>query len=202
MELHYASGSVATAVAIALEEAGLDYTAVPVDFANQAQTKPAYLAVNPKGRVPALVTPQGVLTETGAILEHIGRGTALIPDAPIARTRLRELMFYLAATMHVAHAHKHRGARWADQQSSRDDMTAKVPQTMTACCAYLEDTYHFAPFVLGDTITVGDAYVFIALRWATGDGVDMTAFPKLTAHRDMMEQRASVRTVREKGIMG
>ena len=139
LKLYYAPNSISIAVAIALEEAGLPYTPLKVDFATAAQTQPEYMAINPKGRVPALVNPQGkVLTETGALLEYIA---ALAPDAHLlpqdaeTAAHMHSVMYYLASTMHVAHAHKMRGHRWADQQSSFDDMKAKVPQTMADCAA-------------------------------------------------------------------
>ena len=64
-------GTIAIAVAIALHEAGLDFEPVRLDFKSGEQTRPTISAINPKGRVPALVTDQGILTETGAILEYI-----------------------------------------------------------------------------------------------------------------------------------
>ena len=54
LKLYYAPGTISIAVALGIEEAGLSYEPVKVDFATAAQTKPAYLAINPKGRVPAL----------------------------------------------------------------------------------------------------------------------------------------------------
>ena len=132
-------------MAITLEEAGLEYEPVKVDFAKAEQTRPEYLAINPKGRVPALALGDGdtILTETGALLDYIaaiGPGRrALTPNEPRGRgPHAGGDVLYLASTMHVAHAHKMRGSRWADQQSSWDDMTAKVPETMTACAAYVE----------------------------------------------------------------
>ncbi|MEY8840690.1 glutathione S-transferase N-terminal domain-containing protein, partial [Cribrihabitans sp. XS_ASV171] len=71
MQLYYAPGSISVAAAIALREAGIDHELTRVDFASAEQTKPAYHAINPKGRVPALATGDGVLTETGAILEYV-----------------------------------------------------------------------------------------------------------------------------------
>ncbi len=200
LELHYATGSVAIAVAIALEESGLNYTATRVDFASREQTKPAYLALNPKGRVPALITDHGVMTETGAILEYIGAQSDLIPVDPVAATRMREVMYYIASTMHVAHAHKLRGARWANLDASFDDMRGKVTSNMAGCCSYLEHTYAFDPFALGAELTAADPYLFIALTWAKSDGVDLAAFPKLTAFMNMMHERASVQAIIAKGI--
>lgn len=202
MELHYTPGTVSIAVAIALEETGNAYTPRLVDFANAEQTKAPYLAINPKGRVPALVTPQGVLTETGAILDYIGTlAPAMIPSDPFAAGRMREVMYYLASTMHVAHAHKMRGSRWADQEASFADMKAKVPQTVAASCAYLETELAFSPFVLGDELTLADPYLFIIASWGTGDGVDMSAYPKLATFLDMMRARPSVQSAIQKGML-
>src|SRR5690606_41728639 len=108
LKLYYAPGTVAMASHIALAEAGADYTAVPVDFANAAQTKADYLAINPKGRVPALVTPRGVLTETPAILAFVAQSfpeARLAPlDDPFAFAEVQAFNSYLCSTVHVNHA--------------------------------------------------------------------------------------------------
>lgn len=71
LKLYYAPGSCSFASFIALEEAGADFEAIRLDFKSNDQQDPAYLKVNPKGRVPALATDQGILTETPAILTYI-----------------------------------------------------------------------------------------------------------------------------------
>ncbi len=73
LKLYYSPGTCALASHIALEEAGASYTAERVDFKTSQQTSPEYLAINPKGRVPALVTDRGILTETPAILAYIAQ---------------------------------------------------------------------------------------------------------------------------------
>ena len=199
LKLHFAPGTISIAVAIALEETGTPYAAVAVDFANAAQTQAPYLALNPKGRVPVLETPEGILTETGAILEYAGQ--ALVPGAPFQAAKMREVMYFLASTMHVAHAHKMRGSRWADTPESHADMQAKVPETMTACCVYLSENFSFAPFVTGETLTLADCYLTLVLGWAEGDGVDMATFPQLNNYLAMMRSRASVQAVISKGML-
>ena len=82
-KLYYAPGTCALASHIALEEADASYAAERLDFKNSQQTTPQYLAINPKGRVPALVTDRGTLTETPAILAYIAHSfpqAKLIPD--------------------------------------------------------------------------------------------------------------------------
>src|SRR6266404_747478 len=120
--LYYAPGTCALATHIALEEAGTPYEAVPVDFGSQAQRSPAYLAINPKGRVPALVTESGTLTETPGLLLFVAQrfpNAELAPlSDPFALAQVQEFNSYLCSTVHVAHAHGRRGARWADDAAA------------------------------------------------------------------------------------
>jgi glutathione S-transferase len=205
MKLYYANGTISIAVAIALEESGLPYEAVSVDFANNAQTKPAYLAINPKGRVPALVSDKGtILTETGALLEYIAAlapNQNLIPSDPTDAAHVRSVMYYMASTMHVAHAHKMRGSRWADQQSSWDDMTAKVPQTVGACAAFVNNDCLRGDYVLGDQFSIADIYTFIVCNWLEGDGVSQADYPAVANFLSRMEGRDSVKSVRDRGML-
>ena len=202
MRLYLAKGAIAVAMAIALEEAGVSYDPVVLDFAQAVQRGAEYLALNPKGRVPALEVPGGVLTETGAILEYIAAlapAAGLVPGDAVQAARMREVMNYLASTMHVNHAHGRRGARWADRHESHADMRAKVPQTMADCCAYLEGGVLWGPFVLGQDLSLADIYLYVVCTWLKGDGVAIADYPQLSVHYAVMEARASVRAVRAKG---
>ncbi len=73
LTLYYSPGSCALASHIALEEAGAEYRTVRLDFSKNEQRKPDYLALNPKGRVPVLITEQGILSESPAILVYIAK---------------------------------------------------------------------------------------------------------------------------------
>ena len=121
IKLYYSPGSCALASHIALEEAGADYEAVRIDFGLDEQKKPDFLAINPKGRVPALVSDKGILTETPAILVFISQtypASSLAPvNDPWALAQAQSFNNYLCATVHVAHAHGGRGHRWADKET-------------------------------------------------------------------------------------
>ena len=199
LKLHYAPKTISITCAIAFEELGIAYEPVLVNFAEGAQTKPAYLALNPKGRVPLLETPLGLLTESIAILEYVCDD--LIPGEAYQAARMRETLQYLSSTMHVAHAHKMRGHRWATQESSFADMQAKVAENIETCCAYLEDHLDLSPYAIGDTLTLADVYLFMLLSWAPGDGADLGKTPRLLAHFQMMDARPSAQAVREKGML-
>ncbi len=204
MKLHYAPGTISIAVAVALHEAGLKFDPIKVDFKAKAQTQPAYRQINPKGRVPTLETDDGILTETGAILDYIAviaPAASLMPQEPFEAAQLRAVMYYLASTAHVNHAHGPRASRWADSPAAQEDMRAKVPEAMAECCAYIEQHCLAGPFIMGDQITVADAYLFVVSTWLEGDGVDVTAYPRISAFRDAMEARPSVQAVRAAGML-
>lgn len=203
LKLHYAENTISVATAITLFEAGLTFEPVAVDFATAEQTKPTYHTINPKGRVPALETPQGILTETGALLEWVAAQApekALVPADSFQAAKMREMMFYLASTMHVNHAHRMRGSRWSDDPSAHASMAAKVTENISGCCAYVESGL-VGPYLLGDTFSLADPYLFTICTWLPGDGVDITAYPKLAAHHRAMRGRASVRSAHDIGIV-
>ncbi|MEY4266935.1 MAG: hypothetical protein RIS90_1470 [Pseudomonadota bacterium] len=198
LKLYFAPGTCAMAVHIALEEAGADYEAVRLDFANNDQKQPEFLAINPKARVPALVTPQGVLTETPAILGFVAQSfpaAALAPTEPYAFARAQAFNSYLCSTVHVAHAHKGRGSRWTDDAAAVAALKLKVPQNMADCFALIERDMLAGPWVLGSAYSVCDAYLFTITRWLAGDGVDVARFPGVQAHAQRMASRPAVQKV-------
>ena len=205
LTLYYATNTCALASHIALEEAGAAFETRWVDFGAAEQTKPEYLKINPKGRVPALVTEHGVLTETPAILAYIAQrypeaGVAPLDD-PFAFAELQAFMSYLCATVHVAHAHRARGYRWADDPAAFEAMKKKVPQSVGACFVLIEKGMLRGPWVMGDAYTIADPYLFTLARWMEVDGVDPNAFPRVLDHRDRMAERPAVqRALNSEGL--
>lgn len=196
MKLYFAPGTCSLAPLIALEEAGLEFTAERVDLAAGAQRSPDFLAINPKGRVPALVTDRGILTENPAILAYIAHqapSARLAPeDDAFEFARLQSFNNYLASTVHVAHAHGRRGARWADEPEAIEAMKRKMSQNMADCFALIEAEFFKGPWVMGSTYTIADPYLFTIAGWLEGDGVDPAQFPKVSDHTRRMLDRPTV----------
>src|SRR6202165_12219 len=142
IELAYAAHTCSLASHIALEDAGADYSTVRISFAAEEQRKPEYLAINPKGRAPALVTGKGILTETPAILAFIAQSfphASLAPlDDPFSFAQVQASNSYLCSTLHVAHAHRMRGRRWVDDAGAIAEMKRKVPESVGACYELIE----------------------------------------------------------------
>jgi glutathione S-transferase len=199
LTLYYSPGSVALAAHIALEDAGAVYEARRVDFASGEQRTPAFLAINPKGRVPALGTPRGMLTEVVAILGYIAAthpAAGLAPlDDPFACGEIHAFNAYLASTVHVAHAHGRRAGRWADDPAAIAEMARKMPETMLAACSLIEHELLRGPWVMGETYSIADPYLFTIATWLEGDRVDVAKLPRILDHRARMAARPAVKRV-------
>jgi glutathione S-transferase len=196
ISLYYHPGTCARASHIALREAGARFELVRVDFARAEQRSDAYLRINPKGRVPALATERGLLTETPAILAWIAQthpDAQLAPlDDPFEFARLQAFTNYLCATVHVAHAHGPRGNRWADDPAALAELKRKVPDTMSACFDLIEQTLIAGPWVMGESYSIADPYLFTIAQWLPSDGVDLARFPRVSDHQARMLTRPAV----------
>ena len=198
LKLFYAANTCALASHIALQEAAAPYETVRLDFRSNDQRRPEYLAINPKGRVPALVTDRGVLTETPAILAFIAQrfpASRLAPlDDAFAFARVQSFNSYLCSTVHVAHAHRMRGYRWADDAEAIAAMQKKVPQSVGECFDLIEREMFAGPWVMGESYTISDPYLFTLARWLEADGVEPARFPRILDHSQRMAERPAVKT--------
>lgn len=185
LTLYYAPGTCALATHLALEYTGAPYEAKRLDFRQQEQRSPEYLRINPKGRVPALVTDRGVLTETPALLQFVAQSFPQAQLAPLddafLLAKVNAFNSFLCSTVHVNHAHKGRGARWveAEDTAAIDAMKKKVPQTMTESFTLIEEQMLKGPWVLGERFSTSDLYLYTIARWLEGDSVDVQRFPKV-----------------------
>ena len=195
LRLFYSTGSCALASHIALEEAGAEYEAIRMDLRAGDQHKPEFLDLNPKGRVPALVTNMGVLTENLSILAFIAQSfpdAQLAPNDPFGFGQVQAFNGYLASTVHVAHAHGPRASRWADDPAAQAAMREKVADNMATCFQLIEDEMFVGPWVMGERYTICDPYLFTIASWLDDDGVDPSQFPKISEHMVRMIARPAV----------
>lgn len=199
LKLYYAPGTCALASHLALEYTGAPYEAVRLDFKTQQQRTPEYLKINPKGRVPALVTDRGVLTETPALLHYIAQSFPQAQLAPLddafGLAQVNEFNSYLCSTVHVAHAHGARATRWTDDPAAVETMKKKVPQTMADCFTLIEEKLFKGPWVQGERFSTSDLYLFTLARWLKGDSVDVARFPKVADHMQRLQAQPQVQRV-------
>ncbi len=198
LTLYYAPHTCALASHIALELAGADYETIYVDFSRQQENSAAYLELNPRGRVPTLVTARGILVETPAILQFIAQS---FPDARLAplediyeMARMNAFNSYLCSTVHVAHAHRMRGHRWADDEQAIKAMQKKVPEAVFDAFAIIEQEWQ-GPWALGKNFSISDIYLFTLAQWLEADGVDPERLPRILDHRNRISAIPAVAKV-------
>lgn len=199
LALYYAAHTCSLATHIVLEEVGARYSTTRIDFGSTQQRSPEYMKINPKGRVPALVTDRGILTETPAMLVFVAQSfpdanLALIDD-PFAFAQVQAFNAYLCSHLHVAHAHRMRGYRWvnADDAHSIAAMQRKVPESVGGAFELVEREMLKGPWVMGERYTICDPYLFTLAQWLEADGVDPNKIPKIVDHRRRMSERPGVR---------
>jgi glutathione S-transferase len=188
MKLYYAPGACSLADHIALIESGLPFDVVKVDLKTRTtQSGENYLDINPKGYVPALaLDDHGVLTENIAILSYIAdRAGNLAPGGDFARFRLLEALAYISTELH-------KGFKPLLVPGSSDVDKAKAKEALKRRFGLFEGTLASQPFVLGDTFSVADCYLFVMLFWAkTKAGVDVA--PHLASYFARLSDRDSIR---------
>ncbi len=199
LKLYYAAHTCSLATHIVLEEVGADYSTVRVDFAQEQQKSPEFLKVNPKARVPALVTDRGILTETPAMLVYVAqsfpKSRLALMDDPFAFAQVQAFNSYLCSHLHVAHAHRMRGHRWvdADDTASIAAMQRKVPESVGGAFELIEREMLKGPWVMGEHYTICDPYLFTLAQWLEKDGVDPARVPRVADHRRRMSERPGVK---------
>jgi glutathione S-transferase len=203
MKLFYSPGACSLAPHIALEEAGANFSPTLVDFKSTEQRSPAYLKINPKGRVPALAIGDWTLTECPAILQFIAQSH---PDAKLWPTDLRaqakclEWMAWLSSGVHVTYAHVRRAERYATSEAALADVRAKGAVSTREIWGDLETRMaaFSGPWIAGDQFTVVDGYAFVFWMWGAGQhlGYNMAQdFPAWTAHARRIAVRPAVQRV-------
>ena len=199
LTLYFAPHTCALATHIVLEEVGADYAGKRIDFATGQQRSPEYLEINPKGRVPALVTDRGILTETPAMLVYVAQsfpkaGLAPMED-PFLFAQIQSFNSWLCSHLHVAHAHRMRGYRWVDPEDKHAiaALQRKVPQSVGDSFAMVEREMLKGPWVMGERYTICDPYLFTLAQWLEADGVDPATIPHVIDHRRRMSQRTTVK---------
>lgn len=203
LKLFYAPGTCALASHIALEEAGADYELVRVNLKEGEQKTPDYLKLNPKGRVPALATDRGVLTENPAILAFIAQthpDAGLAPvDDPFAFAQVQAFNGFLSSSVHPTFAHKFRPERYADGDEHRAAVQAKVPEALAGYFTLIEEQLADGrPWVHGGDYTASDGYLIVFTRWLEKNFHEVArGLPKTLAHRHRVEERPAVKRALE-----
>lgn len=182
---------------IALEEAGAEYDLVRIDLKKGEQKTPEYLAINPAGVTPALVTDDGVLTDNLVIMAHVAQRhpDAGLVDHPtsFAFSKMQSFNAFLGSSLHPAMGR----ALFSRPPLEGEGKDAAIQAAMTKY-QLVEDHLFRGPWAMGETYTVSDGYLSVFSRWARQAGLlDPARYPKLNDHLDRVQARPAVQRVLE-----
>ena len=200
---YYSPGAASMSSHIALEEAGAKYEPRVVKLAENEQRKPEYLAINPRGRVPALALEDGrVLTEAAAILLYIARkypDAKLWPEDPESQARCIEWLSWLASSMHTAYQQTRRPMRFVGQNPDYFQAVKTAGMTfLRAAYVDIERRLSASKYAVGDELSIADLHLYVFFAWGRGAGfIAPAANPAFTRWGEEMSARPAVRRMAE-----
>ncbi|GAA2878736.1 glutathione S-transferase [Aminobacter niigataensis] len=196
MKLYYATGTCSLSPHIVAFEAGISLDIERVDIFKKphvTSTGHDFTKVNPNGYVPVLELDDGsLLTEGAAIVQYLADLRPEAKLAPAAGTReryeLQSWLNFVASELHKMYSpwlfHPEYGAQ------AQEVARGKIAERLASVESHLAGT---GPYLMGETFTAADAYLFTIVGWSDFAKVDLSAFPRLRAFMDRVGARPMVR---------
>ncbi|MBP1861474.1 glutathione transferase GstA [Rhizobium herbae] len=193
MKLYHAPGACSTASRIVLEEAGIAFETVEVNVRDKTLADgTSFLAINPKGQVPALVLGNGeVLTEGAVIIQYIAdqapESGLLPPPGNLERYRVLEWTNYIATELHKTFSPLMRPN--TPPEFAAITKAALLPRVF----GVLNDRLAASDYLAGATFSIADAYAFVILGWTKRQEIDLFPWPNIQAYLTRISDRPSVK---------
>lgn len=201
MKLYYSPGACSLSPHIALLEAGLPYDLVKVDLkAKKLENGDDFLAINPKGQVPALGLDSGeLITEGPVIVQYIADQAAAKNLAPAngsdARRQLQEYLGFINGELH-------KNFSPLFQPVFDDEVKGFFRTRLMGKFKYLDSQLAGKDYLMGKDFSVADGYLFVMLKWADRMSIDLSEFKNLMAYKDRVAARPQVQEAMTKeGLM-
>jgi glutathione S-transferase len=202
-KLYFAPGTCARVSLIALEEIGEPFETQLVSFMAGDHRSEAYLAVNPAGVVPTLVTPTGAVTQTSAILWYLARtypAANLLPPcvSPVGEAEQLSQLVHYSSDLHPAVSRFVVPFLFVQDSEAQGALRASAARKLELLLASKEAQLAAADWLLGEAWSVLDAYLGWVWFRVTGAGFDAAAFPSIAAHYERLKERPAVRRALER----
>jgi glutathione S-transferase len=195
--LYYSPGACSLAVHIVLEELGLPFSLQLTSTSDGTTRSPEYLRVNPKGRVPVLVSGDFVLTEAPAILMYLAAtnpAAGLMPASRQGMARTVEWFNWLSGSVHaVAVRQVWRPETFTTDAAQHAAIVEKGRESLGSAFSLIEEKLLTSAWAVGSAYSVVDPYLLVFYRWGNRMGFDMTGrYPQWTLHTRLLIERLAV----------
>jgi glutathione S-transferase len=191
MKLYYSPGACSLSPHIVLREADLPFELLKKDLHSQTlEDGSDFRVINPKGYVPALILDDGqILTEGPAIVQYLADrvpGKKLAPPAgTMERVRLQEWLNYITSELHKTFSPLF-------NKKASEDWKAAARELLDRRIDYVAKALEGRSYLMGDTFTVADCYLFTVLNWAAWVKIDLSRWPSVTEYLKRVAARPAV----------
>ncbi|MDR3606223.1 MAG: glutathione S-transferase family protein [Oligoflexia bacterium] len=200
MKLFYSSGACSSSCHIGMEEAGLSYQGIMVDWDNPDANLAELERLNPLGVAPVLVSDQGkVLTQNTAILEYIAdlkpSSHLLAEKGTWERVETMSWLSFAASDFHKSFIPLFRADAMTSSPAAREDIKKFAIQDVKNNLAHLDRNLVGKDYITGKNFTVADAYIFVVTGWCKWMDIKIDEFKNLGAYMNRVYQRPAVQKV-------
>lgn len=207
IKLYTAAGSCSTASHIALQESGVPFETQIVTFDSGFLETKEMLVLNPKGYVPFLAVDAGKgLAEGSAILQYIAELAPeknLFPTKGFERFKALEWLNFTATELHKTIGGLFSAETLVPDETARKQYVETVHGMLSPKLAYLDQSLEAKNFILGQTYSVVDAYLFVVLGWTKYLNIDLSPYKNIVSFQGrVLERPATQRAMKAEGILG
>ena len=197
MKLFFAPGVCSLAPHIVLHEAGVKHTSEKVDLKTKQYSGGDYRKINPKGSVPTLQLENGAyLTEGPAILQYIADQkpeSNLVPKAGTwARYQAQEWLNFITSEIHKGFVPLFAADRWVANKEGNEQLKASAKEALGIKITFVAEKLGEQPYLMGQSFSVADAYLYTCLRWSSRVGIDLKHWPAIEKFMDRVSARPMV----------
>lgn len=191
MKLYFSRGACSLAVRIIINEIGIKADFESVDLkTKKTETNKDFTQINGKGSVPTLeIKPGEVLTENAVILQYLAETnnatTLLPPRDDFKHYRVLEWLNYVATELHKGFAPLFSGNLPPETETF-------LKQNLIKKFTYLDQQLGSKNFLMGDTFTLPDAYLFVMLTWAIHFKIGIEKFSNIIRYFKELQKRKSI----------
>ena len=201
LTLYYSPGACSLASHITLEESGAQYEPQQVTLAKGEHKTDDYARINPRQKVPALKTEDGVITENVAILSYLAKRFPeknLFPKDPVGEAKAISTLAWLSNTVHPGFTHIFRPERFAESEEAKGEVKEAGKKMFWASLQEIDSLLAGKQWLQGDQFTACDPYALVFYNWGGRIGLPVDELKNYTAWKDRMLQRPAVRKVLER----
>ena len=198
LKLYFFPGACSLAAHVALEETGAPYERKSVDLRGGEQNGEEFRRINPRGQVPVLDVDGTVITESVAILAHVGRQfpqARLLPTNAVEEARCLALMTWISSQVDPVFRRLARPERIVSDDAARSNVKESAADAYWEKCQEIDSLIADREWLMGTQYTVCDAYALVYYGWATRFNLPVVKLANYTAHKQRLLERPAVRRV-------